>query len=61
MHRSRHDRDKDKNRFYLLPGQGGRAHRRKQWRILKWSLFVALVVSGIMAGVMYWLNRPKLY
>jgi hypothetical protein len=56
MHRSRHDRDKDKNRFYLLPGQGGRAHRRKQWRILKWSLFVALVVSGIMAGLMYWMN-----
>jgi hypothetical protein len=56
MHRSRHDRDRDKNRFYLLPGQGGRAHRRKQWRILKWSLFVALVVSGVMAGLMYWMN-----
>jgi hypothetical protein len=62
-HRSRHrkhDRDKDKHRFYLLPGQGGRAHRRKQWRILSWSLFAALVVAGILAALMYWLNRPKL-
>jgi hypothetical protein len=25
MRRHRHDRDKDKHRFYLLPGQGGRA------------------------------------
>jgi hypothetical protein len=56
MHRHRHNKQDDKNRFYLLPGQGGRAHRRKQWRILKWSLFVALVVSGIMAGLMYWMN-----
>jgi hypothetical protein len=61
MHRSRRDRDKDKHRFYLLPGQGGRAHRRKRWLIMKWSLFAALVVAGIMAAVMYFLNRPKLH
>ena len=61
MPRHRHDRDKDKSRFYLLPGQGGRAHRRKQWRILKWSLFVALVASGILAALMVWLDRPKLH
>ena len=63
-HRSRHrkhDPAKDKHRFYLLPGQGGRAHRRKQWRILTWSLFAALVVAGILAGLMYLLNRPKLH
>jgi hypothetical protein len=63
-HRSRHrkhDRDTDKHRFYLLPGQGGRAHRRKQWRILSWSLFAALVVAGILAALMYLLNRPKLH
>jgi hypothetical protein len=61
MHRSRHDKEKEKKRFYLLPGQGGRAHRRKQWLIMKWSLFVALVVAGILAALMYWLNRPKLH
>jgi len=62
MARSRHDRDKDKekNRFYLLPGQGGRAHRRKQWRILAGSLIAALVVAADMAALMYLMNRPKL-
>jgi hypothetical protein len=59
MAHSRHG--KERHRFYLFPGQGGRAHRRKQWLILRWSLFVALVVAGIMAALMYWLNRPKLH
>jgi hypothetical protein len=63
-HRSRHrkhDRDKEEQRFYLLPGQGGRSHRQKQWFILKWSLFAALVVAAILAAAMYWMNRPKLH
>ena len=61
MRRHRHDRNNGKNRFYLLPGQGGRAHRRKQWRILAGSLIAALVVAGILAGLMYWLDRPKIH
>jgi hypothetical protein len=61
MPRSRHHKEKEKSRYYLLPGQGGRAHRRKQWFILKWSLFVALVVAGILAVLMYWLSRPRLH
>jgi len=52
-------RDKEKHRFYLLPGQGGRSHRRKQKRILTWSLIAALVVALVMAAVMYWTNRPR--
>lgn len=59
MARSRHDKDKDKNRFYLLPGQGGRAHRRKQLRILAGSLIAALVVAGVMVALMYWMSRTK--
>ena len=59
MARSRHD--KEKHRFYLLPGQGGRAHRRKERFILKWSVIAALVVAGTLAALMYWLNRPKLH
>ena len=61
MARSRHDRVKEKERFYLLPGQGGRARRRKEWFILKWSLIAALVVAGILAAAMYLLDRPKLH
>jgi len=52
-------RPKDRERFYLLPGQGGQAYRRKQKFILKWSIIAALIVSAIMAALMYWLNRPK--
>ena len=44
-------------RFYLLPGQGGKAYRRKQWIILVLSISVALIVSAILAGVMYLVNR----
>jgi hypothetical protein len=58
-HRSRHDKDKEKKRYYLLPGQGGKAHRRKQRFILKWSVIAALVVSVILAAVMYLLSRPS--
>jgi len=58
MARSRNDRVKEKERFYLLPGQGGRAHREKQKLIIKWSVIAAIVVAGILAALMYWLNRP---
>jgi len=44
MPRSRRDKEKEKSRFYLLPGQGGRAHRRKQLFILTWSTVVALIL-----------------
>jgi hypothetical protein len=52
-------RDKERDRFYLLPGQGGRAHRRKRKFFLMWSAITALAVSAILAGLMYWLNRVR--
>lgn len=54
---SRRKREKNPKRFYLLPGQGGNAYRRKQRIILAWSLIVALVVSGILGAVMYVIGR----
>jgi len=53
----RSKRDKEKNRFYLLPGMGGRSHRRKQWFILKWSLVAALFFSAILSLVLYLIDR----
>jgi hypothetical protein len=50
-------RNKETERFYLLPGQGGQAYRRKQKFILKWSIVVGLLVAGALGGLMYWLNR----
>jgi len=46
-----------KERYYLLPGQGGSSYRRKQRFILKSSLIVGVVVSGLFALVMYLVYR----
>ena len=52
-------RNKETERFYLLPGQGGAAYRRKQRFILIWSIVVGLAVAAILAAAMYFLNQPK--
>jgi hypothetical protein len=59
MNPFRSKRDKDTKRFYLLPGQGGDAYRRKQTLILKWSVIAALAFSSALVALMYWFNRPK--
>jgi len=51
-------RDIEKNRFYLLPGMGGRNLRRKRRLILKWSIFAGLIVSAVLAYLMYLVNHP---
>jgi hypothetical protein len=51
--------DRERKRFYLLPGMGGRAYRRKQEFILKSSLAVGLLISLLIAVALYWLNRPR--
>ena len=48
--------DKEKDRFYLLPGMGGRALRRKRMRILGWAVVVGVIVSLSVAAVCYWMN-----
>jgi len=60
MRRARRDDDREKKRFYLFPGQGGRAYHRKQWVILKASLLVGLLVSALLALALYFTYRsPK--
>jgi len=49
-------RDSEKERYYLLPGMGGRAFRRKQQTALVWAIAIGLVVSGVLAGLMYLLG-----
>ena len=49
------ERDKERERFYLLPGMGGRARRRKELRYLLWSLAVALIASAVMAAILYFI------
>jgi hypothetical protein len=50
---------KERERYYLLPGQGGQAYRRKQKFILKWSVIAALGVSAVLAAALYWVNHSK--
>jgi len=48
--------DKEPERYYLLPGQGGRAARRKRTFFWKWSIIAGWGIgdSGVL---MYLLNR----
>ena len=50
---------KERERFYLLPGMGGSALRRKRKVMLRWSIAAGLLVSGIMAAVLYFLYEKK--
>ena len=52
-------RNKEHQRFYLLPGMGGRARHRKQKLILQWSIAVGLLVSAILCFLIYWVNNPR--
>jgi hypothetical protein len=48
---------KEPERFYLLPGMGGRALERKRRLMLWWGIAVGLAISFGLAGLMYFLNR----
>jgi len=50
-------RNKEQQRFYLLPGMGGRALRRKHRRFLGWSIAFGLVVSAVVACFLYLISR----
>jgi hypothetical protein len=52
-------RNKEAERFYLLPGQGGQAYRRKQKFLLAWAVIVGLAVSVALVALMYYLNKSK--
>lgn len=50
-------RDREKDRFYLLPGMGGRALRRKRKIMLQWSIATGLLVSALLASALYLMSR----
>ena len=49
-------RDKERERFYLLPGQGGKAMRRKRKQFLQWAIAAGLFVSLVVACILYWIG-----
>ena len=50
-------KNKEPQRYYLFPGQGGRSARRKHRRILLWAIVVGLFASAVFVGVMYLLSH----
>jgi hypothetical protein len=48
-------RNKERERFYLLPGMGGSALRRKRKLMLQWSIAAGLLVSAIVASLLYFM------
>ena len=49
-------KDHEEHRYYLLPGMG-RSNRRFHRRTERWAIFVGIVVSLLLAGILYWVNR----
>ena len=47
--------NKDKHRFYLLPGMG-KSNKRRHLQLLRWSIAVGMIVSALFAYLLYRLN-----
>jgi cyanate permease len=52
-------RNKEKERFYLFAGMGGRALRRKNKIFLAWAILFGLLVSGVVALALYFVNTRR--
>ena len=50
-------RHKERERFYLLPGMGGKGLRRKRKIALIYSLITGALVSFLLALTLYLINR----
>ena len=48
---------RERQRFYLLPGMGGSARRRKHALFLRWSVAAGLFVSLVVAYLLWLMNR----
>lgn len=47
------ERNRERERYYLLPGMGGRAARQKHKWMLQWAVIAGLLVSTALAAVLY--------
>jgi hypothetical protein len=46
-------------RYYLLPGQGGRNYYRKQQRFRRWAIAVGLFFGALLGAAMWLLSRQR--
>lgn len=52
-------RNRQRQRFYLLPGMGGRARWRKEMMYLRWAIAAGLLVSALVACILYVLSHNR--
>jgi hypothetical protein len=52
-------KQKPRERFYLLPGQGGRSYHQKQRLIMRWTVAAALSFGTVLGVVLWLLARQK--
>jgi hypothetical protein len=48
--------ERERQRFYLFAGMGGRPARRKHRTFLLGALITAMVASAALMGLFYWIN-----
>jgi hypothetical protein len=51
--------DKEQERYYLLPGMGGRALQRKRKLMLYWGVAVGLAISLSLAALIFFMHRQE--
>ena len=51
---------KERPRFYLLPGQGGKNYHRKQRYLRRWAMVVGVLFGALLGVILWWMSRPKL-
>jgi len=50
-------KDKERERYYLLPGMSGRAWRQKLKSMVGWGLLAGVATSLVVAALLYLINR----
>jgi len=48
---------KEPERYYLLPGMGGRSLKRKRKLMLIWGVAMGIIVSALLAVGLYYLGQ----
>jgi hypothetical protein len=49
--------NRERQRYYLLPGMGEGSVRRKRRMMLWWGITTGLIISAILAAMLYIFNR----
>ena len=52
-------RNREQNRYYLLPGMG-RSNRRRHRQYFRSALIVGAIVSLILGSLLYYFSHPRL-